>query len=291
MVSSTELMKQAEHCGRGSTPTLNQTGELKEAFWLTSRWVSSLAKISASFGEAKYPASALAGDGVHDPADELLDAGIPARRIREAVEILGGDDVGRGQGPVGRNLHPLLFEDHFPCWLVMRASRRSHDSSSNGCTCSREKKRRNVNPRPRGAWCGGSDGCLLRCLFFDIHNRSAPLCESPYDVAGQPLHHGQAQPRSASDHTQSGACRGVTRGSRYTPGKLSLSIAKIPYFVPGEETLHNILWIRHLTPCSAGTFSFSRVCTIIRSPARVRGARVRDRPELSSARRGASCLD
>src|SRR5947209_4383117 len=29
MVSSTELMKQAEHCGRASTPTLNQTGELK----------------------------------------------------------------------------------------------------------------------------------------------------------------------------------------------------------------------------------------------------------------------
>src|SRR5436190_15100052 len=31
MVSCTELMKQAEHCGRGSIPTLNHTGELKEA--------------------------------------------------------------------------------------------------------------------------------------------------------------------------------------------------------------------------------------------------------------------
>src|SRR5947209_2064033 len=30
IVSSTELMKQAEHCGCGSTPTLNQTGELNE---------------------------------------------------------------------------------------------------------------------------------------------------------------------------------------------------------------------------------------------------------------------
>src|SRR4051812_42839795 len=29
MVSSTELMKQAEHCGFASTPQLNQTGELK----------------------------------------------------------------------------------------------------------------------------------------------------------------------------------------------------------------------------------------------------------------------
>ena len=34
-------MKQAEHCGCSSTPTLNQTGELKATFWRSSRWVSS----------------------------------------------------------------------------------------------------------------------------------------------------------------------------------------------------------------------------------------------------------
>ena len=32
IVSCTELMKQAEHCGCFSKPTLNQTGELKAAF-------------------------------------------------------------------------------------------------------------------------------------------------------------------------------------------------------------------------------------------------------------------
>src|SRR6266404_2627920 len=32
MVSSTELMKQAEHWGRDSMPTLNQTGELNDIF-------------------------------------------------------------------------------------------------------------------------------------------------------------------------------------------------------------------------------------------------------------------
>src|SRR6201990_1597139 len=32
MLSSTLRMKQAEHCGRSSKPTLNQTGELKAAF-------------------------------------------------------------------------------------------------------------------------------------------------------------------------------------------------------------------------------------------------------------------
>src|SRR5438477_7291288 len=39
--SSTELMKQAEHCGWASTPTLNQTGELNAIFWCSSRWTSS----------------------------------------------------------------------------------------------------------------------------------------------------------------------------------------------------------------------------------------------------------
>src|SRR3989339_1056849 len=48
MSSCTELIKQAEHCGVGSIPTLNQTGELKAAIWLTSKWVSSASKASAS---------------------------------------------------------------------------------------------------------------------------------------------------------------------------------------------------------------------------------------------------
>ena len=41
MLSWTELMKQAEHWGFGSIPTLNQTGELNAIFWWTRRWVSS----------------------------------------------------------------------------------------------------------------------------------------------------------------------------------------------------------------------------------------------------------
>src|SRR5215217_3508430 len=35
IVSSTERMKQAEHCGDSSKPTLNQTGELNAATWLS----------------------------------------------------------------------------------------------------------------------------------------------------------------------------------------------------------------------------------------------------------------
>src|ERR671935_2779025 len=49
MVSSTARMKHALHCwGVSGTPTLNQTGELKAAFWFTRRCVSSSAKIWAS---------------------------------------------------------------------------------------------------------------------------------------------------------------------------------------------------------------------------------------------------
>src|SRR6476619_4031317 len=37
IVSFTELMKHAEHCGAFSKPQLNQTGLLKAPFWYTSR--------------------------------------------------------------------------------------------------------------------------------------------------------------------------------------------------------------------------------------------------------------
>ena len=53
MVSETARMKHAEHWQSSSTPTLNQTGELKAAFWLTSRWVSSAWNASPSASVAK----------------------------------------------------------------------------------------------------------------------------------------------------------------------------------------------------------------------------------------------
>src|SRR5215813_2738912 len=53
MVSSTERMKQAEHCGLGSTPMLNHTGLLKETFWWRRRWVSSSVNAWRSSAVAK----------------------------------------------------------------------------------------------------------------------------------------------------------------------------------------------------------------------------------------------
>ena len=53
IVSWTELMKQAEHCGWASMPTLNQTGELNAIFWWTIRWVSSAWNARRSSSVAK----------------------------------------------------------------------------------------------------------------------------------------------------------------------------------------------------------------------------------------------
>src|SRR6266849_8763702 len=55
--SLTELIKHAEHCGFGCTPTLNHTGELKAIFWSTSRCVSSSRNTSRDAASAKYPPS------------------------------------------------------------------------------------------------------------------------------------------------------------------------------------------------------------------------------------------
>src|SRR5215207_2078669 len=54
MVSSTELMKQAEHCGAFSKPQLNHTGLLKAAFWCTSRCLRSALKAARAAVDAKY---------------------------------------------------------------------------------------------------------------------------------------------------------------------------------------------------------------------------------------------
>src|SRR2546426_7974681 len=55
MSSRTELIKHAEHCGFGCTPTLNHTGELNAIFCSTSRCVSSSRNASRDAASAKYP--------------------------------------------------------------------------------------------------------------------------------------------------------------------------------------------------------------------------------------------
>src|SRR5918996_2428676 len=54
IVSSTELMKHAEHCGALSKPQLNHTGLLNAAFWYTSRCFSSAENACSASSFAKY---------------------------------------------------------------------------------------------------------------------------------------------------------------------------------------------------------------------------------------------
>src|SRR6186997_808451 len=54
IVSSTELMKHAEHCGAFSKPQLNQTGLLNAAFWCTSRNFRSSLNADNAASDAKY---------------------------------------------------------------------------------------------------------------------------------------------------------------------------------------------------------------------------------------------
>src|SRR5882762_10455666 len=54
IVSWTELMKQAEHCGAFSNPQLNQTGLLNAAFWYTRICFRSMLNACRSSSLAKY---------------------------------------------------------------------------------------------------------------------------------------------------------------------------------------------------------------------------------------------
>src|SRR6202007_1773180 len=53
ILSDTELIKHAEHCGLGCTPTLNHTGELKLIFCSTSKCVNSSRNASRDSVSAK----------------------------------------------------------------------------------------------------------------------------------------------------------------------------------------------------------------------------------------------
>src|SRR5213080_2419316 len=57
IVSCTELMKHAEHCGAFSNPQLNHTGLLNDPFWYRSRCFRSSLNADRSSSDAKYSSS------------------------------------------------------------------------------------------------------------------------------------------------------------------------------------------------------------------------------------------
>ena len=104
-------MKHAEHCGFSSKPTLNHTGELKDASWLTRIAFSSASKVYGLVfvGEVAALTAPRAGRG-DDAADHLLDALLALRRGHAAAEVLLRDDVGGRLRPELGELHVLLLE-------------------------------------------------------------------------------------------------------------------------------------------------------------------------------------
>ena len=67
-------MKHADDCGRSSKPTLNQTGELKEASWLTRIAQLGLEGLGLLVVLEVTALAAPDADRVDDAADHLLDA-------------------------------------------------------------------------------------------------------------------------------------------------------------------------------------------------------------------------
>ena len=119
IVSWTELMKQAEHCGAFSKPQLNHTGLLNAAFWYTSRCFRSSLNACRSSSLAKYLLRARPlGDRVDDAADELLDAALALGRADLAAEVLRDDDVGGLLRPGLRDLDVALLEDHLAAFVA-----------------------------------------------------------------------------------------------------------------------------------------------------------------------------
>ena len=173
MVSSTELMKQAEHCGAFSKPQLNHTGLLKAAFWCTSRCLRSSLNACSASAEAKYcwrrahsvivsttrPMSCLT---------ECSRSGEPMwpRKYFETTMLVACCDHVFGISTLRCSKTTL------PRSLPMTASRSSHSTSSNGSTPAVVKYRGKSSPgivtadgAPRARRRPGrlhlSPGCLL----------------------------------------------------------------------------------------------------------------------------------
>ena len=112
--SSTSRMRSSS-CSRvaASTPQLNQTGELKAAFWVTRMWRSSCEKVSASSSSSEVAAlHAVVADGVDHAVDHLAQAALAAWIVHAVAEVLGRDDAHGRVRPVERELAAGLLEDH-----------------------------------------------------------------------------------------------------------------------------------------------------------------------------------
>src|SRR3954465_11929716 len=181
IVSSTLRMKQAEHCGDSSKPTLNHTGELNAAIWLSRMCVSSASKVSPSSSDAKYPRAR--------PQSEMVPA------TRETICLTERSRVGEFSCPRKYFWATMLVEfcDHdfgnsTSSWRKepTAAVRVSHSTVSNGCTPGRVNRRRTLKASAglRGGVsvvCGVACSMVLASPFQCRHSaRTSTLWAADY---------------------------------------------------------------------------------------------------------------
>src|SRR5882672_10063740 len=147
IVSSTELMKQAEHCGACSNPQLNHTGLLNAAFWYTRMCFKSSLNARTSSSVAKYfcaRAHAVIVSTTRPMSCLTLcsrsGAPICPRKYFETTMFVAccDQDFGISTSRCSNTSSPRS--------LPITAERSSHSISSNGSTSASVKKRGNVRP-------------------------------------------------------------------------------------------------------------------------------------------------
>jgi hypothetical protein len=111
IVSSTERMKQAEHCGCSSKPDVEPDGRVERRH-LVQEDVRQLGLegVAVLDGGEVAPLAPPVGDRAGDAADHLLDRVLARGRAELAAEVLLGDDVRRVLRPRLRELDAGLLE-------------------------------------------------------------------------------------------------------------------------------------------------------------------------------------
>ena len=163
-------MKQAEHCGCSSKPTLNQTGELKAAIWCSRTCVSSSSKASPSSTVAKYPRAR--------PQSAIVPA------TREIICLTERSRTGE----------PSCPRKYF--WATMFVAFCDHEAGNSTSACSKET----LSPWPmrasRSSHSTWSNGCTPACVKRRLTLKAFPACGVPSIVvwgavsvmSGAPLH-------------------------------------------------------------------------------------------------------
>src|SRR5436190_8483521 len=147
IVSCTELMKQAEHCGAFSKPQLNHTGLLNAAFWYTRMCLRSSLNACTSSSAAKYfceRAQLVIVSTTRPMSWRTLRSrsGMPIcpRKYFETTMLVAccDHDLGISTSRCSKTTSPFS--------LPITAERSSHSISSNGSTPASVKNRGNVSP-------------------------------------------------------------------------------------------------------------------------------------------------